>query len=83
MPIGFPVDNTSVYLFDNDMRPAGLEKVSPFDNWMLPNSFTVTDITRAGFVSLIIRSYHDFICILITRWVLSTLLERTLPKGRS
>ena len=80
MPIGFPVDNTSVYLFDNDMRPAGLEKVSPFDNWMLPNSFTVTDITRAGFSSLI---SSDFICILITSWVLSTLLERTLPKGRS
>ena len=53
MPIGFPVDNISVYLFDNDMRPAGLEKVSPFDEWMLPNSFTITDITRAGFVSLI------------------------------
>ena len=53
MPIGFPVDNTSVYLFDNDMRPAGLEKVSPFDEWMLPTSFTVTDVTRAGFVSQI------------------------------
>ena len=45
MPIGFPVDNTSVYLFDDDMRPVGLEKV-PFDEWMLPTSFT-----RAGFVS--------------------------------
>ena len=79
MPIGFPVDNTSVYLFDDDMRPVGLEKV-PFDEWMLPTSFT-----RAGFVSFTSsgRMNHDFVRILITRWVLSTLLERTLPKGRS
>ena len=56
MPIGFPVDNTSVYLFDDDMRPVGLEKV-PFDEWMLPTSFT-----RAGFVSFTSsgRMNHDF-----------------------
>ena len=50
MPIGFPVDNTSAYLFDNDMRPVGVEKVFAFDEWMLPTMIT---ITRAGFVSLI------------------------------